>query len=224
MRDAEDHTKDVGSDQSCASPVTTFLLIRHALCDPVGESIAGRSPGVHLNAAGRDQAAALASRLAELPVAAIRSSPMERALETAEPLACVLGLGVIQDQGLNEVDFGDWTGRTLAELDDLPGWRRFNERRSSTRIPGGEILAEVVGRILAALEQMHRSPELTGRLVAVVSHGDVLRSLVAHCIGMDPDAIHRIEIAPASVSILACEEGSWRLLLLNSTGEWPATG
>jgi len=201
--------------------MTTFLLIRHALCDPVGRSIAGRTAGVHLNDAGRRQAAALAGRLGRLPVAAIRSSPLERAIETAEPLAAALNLHVVADGGLNEVDFGEWTGRTLTELDGLPEWRDFNERRSSTRIPGGETIAEVVSRSLATLEQVRRSPGLTGRVVALVSHGDVLRSLVAHCIGMNPDALHRIEIAPASVSILSSEDGSWRLLLLNSTEEWP---
>src|SRR5918993_96401 len=201
--------------------MTTFLLIRHALCDPVGISIAGRISGVHLNEAGRQQATALAGRLGGLPVAAIRSSPLERAMETAQPLAAALGLPVAQDAGLNEVNFGEWTGRTLIELGGLAEWRDFNERRSSARIPGGETMAEVVSRSLATLEQVRRTPELTGRLVALVSHGDVLRSLVAHCIGMNPDAIHRIEIAPASVTILLSEDGNWRLLLLNSTEEWP---
>ena len=201
--------------------MTTFLLIRHALCDPVGKSIAGRTGGIHLNAAGRAQAAALASQLGTLPIAGIRSSPLERALETARPLASLLGLPIAEEEGLNEVDFGDWTGRTLLELDDWPRWREFNERRGSTRIPHGETMEEVVARSLATLDRVQRTPELNGRLIAVVSHGDVLRSLVAHCIGMDPDAIHRIEIAPASVSLLAFEEGNWRLLLLNSTQEWP---
>jgi probable phosphoglycerate mutase len=204
--------------------MTTFLLIRHALCDPVGKSIAGRTPGIHLNAAGRAQAARLALRLGTLPIAAIRSSPLDRALETAQPLAGILGLPVTEDAGLTEMDFGDWTGRTLAELDDSPGWRDFNERRSSIRIPGGETMAEVVSRSLATLGQVQSIPELSGRMVAVVSHGDVLRSLVAHCIGMDPDAIHRLEIEPASVSVLASEDGDWRLLLLNWKEQWsPAT-
>jgi broad specificity phosphatase PhoE len=142
-------------------------------------------------------------------------------METAQPLAAALGLAVVQDPGLNEVDFGEWTGRTVAELDGLPQWRDFNERRGSARIPGGETMAEVISRSLATLEQVRRTRELTGRLVALVSHGDVLRSLVAHCIGMNPNAIHRIEIAPASVSVLLSEDGNWRLLLLNSTEEWP---
>ena len=201
--------------------MTTFLLIRHALCDPVGKSIAGRTPGIHLNDAGRGQAMALARRLSTLPMAAVWSSPLERAVETAQPFAGIRGLPVVQDQRLTEVDFGEWTGRRLTELDGLPRWHEFNERRSSTRIPGGEIMDEVVRRSLGMLEEIHHTPDLTGRLVAVVSHGDVLRSLVAHCIGMDPDAIHRIEIAPASVSILQTEDRTWRLLLLNSTEPWP---
>jgi probable phosphoglycerate mutase len=222
VRDAEDHIQNVVFDRLPRRSVTTFLLIRHALCDPVGKSIAGRTPGIHLNEAGRRQAAALAVRLGGLPVAAIRSSPLERAVETAEPLASALGLPVVQDEGLNEVDFGDWTGRTLTELDVLPAWRDFNERRSSTRIPGGETMAEVIRRSLATLEQLRGTHNLTRQLVAVVSHGDVLRSLVAHCLGMDPNRIHRLEIAPASVSILLSQEDSWRLLLLNSTDGWPA--
>ena len=209
-------------DQLRYHNVTTFLLIRHALCDPVGKSIAGRRAGIHLNEAGRGQALTLAARLSGLPLAAIRSSPLERAMETAKPLASALSLPVVLDKGLNEVDFGDWTGRTLTELDDLPGWRDFNERRSSSRIPGGETMAEVIGRSLATLEEIRQTPGLSGRLIALVSHGDVLRSLIAHCIGMDLNAIHRIEIAPASVSILLSEAGNWRLLLLNSTEGWPA--
>ena len=82
-------------------------------------------------------------------------------------------------------------------------------------------MGEVVSRCLATLDEARRTPALTGRLVAVVSHGDVLRSLIAHCIGLDLDVMHRIELAPASVSILKSEADHWRLLLLNSTEEWP---
>jgi broad specificity phosphatase PhoE len=221
LRDAQDHVLGVGFDPLLQTCVTSFLLIRHALCDPVGKSIAGRTPGIHLNEAGRGQAAALAARLSTLPVAAVWSSPLERAVETAQPLARSLGLSVVRDQRLNEVNFGDWTGRTLIELDGMPGWRDFNERRSWTRIPGGEIMGEVVSRSLGMLNEARRAPDLTGRLVAVVSHGDVLRSLIAHCIGLDLNAMHRIELAPASVSILKSEADNWRLLLLNSTEGWP---
>src|SRR5215212_2773666 len=97
--------------------MTTFLLIRHALCDPVGRSLAGRTSGVHLNAEGGVQAEALARRLGEVAVSAIYSSPLERALETAAPIAADQGVPVIEAPGLLEIDFGDWTGKTLQELD-----------------------------------------------------------------------------------------------------------
>jgi broad specificity phosphatase PhoE len=100
-------------------PVTTFLLIRHALCDPIGRSIAGRRPGVHLNDTGVQQAQSLAERLSGLAVGGLYSSPLERALETARPIGARHGLQVETAAGLNEIDFGDWTGRNLNELDQL---------------------------------------------------------------------------------------------------------
>lgn len=201
--------------------MTTFLLIRHALCDPVGTSIAGRAPGIHLNDTGRRQATALAQRLAALPIAAVFSSPLERAVQTAQPLAGRLGLPVFEEPKLNEVDFGEWTGLTLADLAGMPGWREFNVQRRTARIPGGETMTQVVDRGVATLNQISQSPALSGRVVALVSHGDVLRSLITRCIGVDLDHMHRIEIAPASVSILSGEEPHTRLLLLNSTENWP---
>src|SRR3954469_15033512 len=107
--------------------MTTFLLIRHALCDLVGRSIAGRRPGVHLNEAGKQQALALAERLSRLSLAALYSSPLERAIETAQAIGSRNGLEILPAHGFNEVDFGNWTGRTIAELEPLPDWRRFNE-------------------------------------------------------------------------------------------------
>ena len=201
--------------------MTTFLLIRHALCDPVGKAIAGRAPGVHLNAEGRAQAARLAARLASLSISAIYSSPLERAMETAEPLAHQLGLSVVPAAGLNEVDFGDWTGRTLAELDQLPEWRLFNSSRGSTRIPNGETMDEVLTRATGILEDIRKRAAGAGQLVAAISHGDVLRSVLVHSLGASLDLIQRIEIAPASVSVLAFRGGAPRVLLLNWAGRWP---
>ena len=116
--------------------MTTYLLIRHALCDPVGQTITGRTPGVSLNPAGRQQAETLASRLAGLPIVAVYSSPLERALQTAQPIAERRGLSVQQLEGLNEIDFGEWTGKTLAELKPVSEWQSFNSYRSGSRIPG----------------------------------------------------------------------------------------
>ena len=202
--------------------MTTFLLIRHALCDPVGQSIAGRRPGVHLNEIGRQQAVRLAERLGQLSLAALYSSPLERSIETAQPIGAQQRLEIQPAAGFNEVDFGSWTGKTIAELDQLPGWRRFNEFRSGSRIPGGETMAEVLSRSLGELEKLRDRHAQPGTLVAVVSHGDVLRMLVTHALGMPSDFIHRIELSPASVTVLEIADYAPRLLLLNGTGEWPA--
>jgi probable phosphomutase (TIGR03848 family) len=202
--------------------MTTFLLIRHGLCDAVGQSIAGRSPGVHLNQAGKQQAARLAERLADLALAGLYSSPLERALETAQPIAVRHALQIQTLQGLNEIDFGEWTGRSLADLDQLSGWRTFNSLRSGSRIPGGENMADVLARSLGDIErlvQLHPGPST---LVAVVSHGDVLRALVAHALGISLDLMQRLELSPASISILQVEDQGPRVLLLNSIDGWPS--
>jgi probable phosphoglycerate mutase len=203
------------------SAMTTFLLIRHALCDPVGHSIAGRHPGVHLNSTGMRQARSLAERLAGLPLAALYSSPLERAVETAEPIGEILSLPVQTAEGVNEIDFGEWTGKSLAELDQVPAWRAFNSFRSGTRIPGGENMAEVLGRSLREMDRLRRLHGGSNSLVAVVSHGDVLRVLVAHTLGMAPDLMQRLELSPASVTLVDMDDQGARLLLLNSTGSWP---
>jgi broad specificity phosphatase PhoE len=201
--------------------VTTFLLIRHAMCDPVGKSIAGREPGLHLNETGEQQARNLAEQLRPLCLKALYSSPLERALETARPLAITQGLEIQTAAGLTEVDFGDWTGKSLAELDQLPGWREFNQFRSRSRIPGGESMAEVLTRSLRELERLKQFYPGPGTLVALVSHGDVLRTLMTHALGMPADFIHRLELSPASVTILELEDYGARVLLMNKTEGWP---
>ncbi len=201
--------------------MTTFLLIRHATCDPVGRLIAGRLPGVHLNEAGKQQALKLAERLSPLSIAALYSSPLERASETAQPIAAQNRLEILPAPGFNEVDFGSWTGKTFAELESVPEWRSFNEFRSGTRIPGGENMAEVLSRSLGELEQLRKRHAQPGTLVGIVSHGDVLRMLITHALGMPSDFIHRLELSPASLTVLEVEDYGPRLLLLNETGDWP---
>lgn len=201
--------------------MTTFLLIRHALCDPVGQAIAGRRPGIHLNQAGKTQAEALATRLADLSLAAIYSSPLERALETARAIGGRQRLDVQVAPGLNEIDFGDWTGRRIIELDQMPDWQAFNTFRSGTQIPGGETMLQVLTRAVAEMNRLRNAHPSPGALVAVVSHGDVLRALVAHSLGVPLDLFQRLELGPASVTILDLNSDGPRLLLLNSTEGWP---
>jgi probable phosphomutase (TIGR03848 family) len=202
--------------------VTAFLLIRHAHCDPVGKAIAGRASGVHLNSQGRAEAIGLARRLSSLAIAAVYSSPLERAVETATPVAELHGLEVQSAVGLTEIDFGAWTGKTLAELDQLAEWKAFNSFRSGTRIPGGENMTDVLARALAELERLGRRHAGSGELVAIVSHGDVLRVVVAHYLGISSDLLQRIELSPASITVLSLDRSGPRILQLNSTAEWPA--
>lgn len=199
--------------------MTTFLLIRHATCPPVGRALAGRAPGVHLDEAGRGQAARLAERLAAVPVAALYSSPLERARETAAPLAARLGLPVCDAPGAMEIDFGEWTGRTLDELACDPRWGPFNAFRGGTRIPGGELLIEAQARIVAELERLRaRHPEA---VVAVVSHADVIRAALCHYAGIPLDLMLRIEIACASVSVVEVTPHGARILRLNDGEAMP---
>jgi probable phosphomutase (TIGR03848 family) len=178
--------------------VSTVLLIRHGLCDPVGKRIAGRSPGVHLDSKGQRQARALAGALGRLPIAAVYSSPLDRARETAAPLAGRLGLGLRITSGLEELDYGDWTGRTLESLAGDPVWQRFNRERAATRIPGGETMGEVVARASDSVADMRA--EHPGALVAAVTHGDVIRALLASWAGMPLDHLLLLEISPGSAS------------------------
>ena len=181
--------------------MTTFLLVRHATCDPVGRRLAGREPGIHLNGEGRAQAARPAAWLAPVAVAAVYASPLERARETAEHLAAGRGLPVTTDPAFVELDFGEWTGRAIESLADDPHWQRFNTFRSTTAPPGGESMLLAQTRAVAGLRALaDRHADAT---VVVVSHADVLRAVVCHFAGVPLDLLLRIEIAPASVSTLA---------------------
>jgi probable phosphoglycerate mutase len=200
--------------------VTTFFLIRHAANDSVGRGIAGRSAGVHLNAAGREQAESLARRLAHAGIGHLYCSPLERARETAQPLAEALGVPINVLESLQEVDFGDWTGRSFELLDKEPRWGRFNRIRSITRIPGGELMIETQLRMVTALEELRQAhPE--GR-VAVVSHGDPIRSALIYYAGISIDLMQNIRVDLASVSVLALEEEGACILCLNHSDECPA--
>jgi probable phosphoglycerate mutase len=194
--------------------VSTFYLIRHAENDWVGKRIAGWLPEVHLNEQGRAQAEVLAERLARSGIGAIYSSPLERAVETAAPLARRLGLEVQTSDAIGEVHFGDWTGCDLAALEADPRWRWFNTFRSGARIPGGELMIETQTRFVAELERLRdREP---GGTVAVVSHGDPIKAALAHYAGIQLDLFHRLEISPASVSVVVLEEWGPRLLRINA--------
>jgi probable phosphoglycerate mutase len=175
-----------------------------------------------LNAEGQLQAEELCRRLGDLAISAVYSSPLERALETAAPIAAQQGIPVVEAAGLTEIDFGSWTGKTLQELDRLPEWKDFNIHRSGTRVPGGEGMTDVLARALNEVNRIRAEHDTPEALVTLVSHGDVLRALLAHFLGVPLDLFQRIEISPGSVSVVTVENHGPRVLLLNSTGGWPS--
>ena len=196
--------------------MTTFLLIRHGHTDWIGKAIAGHTPGVGLSDAGKQQAADLPRRLAELPISAIYASPLQRTRETAEPLARGLNLTVEHRKRLIEVDFGEWTGWSMADLDRDPRWHRFNAQRSTTRAPGGDLMLDVQSRMVDELEELR--VRHSGETVAVVSHQDSIKAAIAHYAGIPLDLFHRFEIQPASVSILRLADWGPQIVCVNNTG------
>jgi probable phosphoglycerate mutase len=197
--------------------MTTFLLIRHAAHDAVTHTLVGRQPGVTLSPMGRQQAQQLAARLAALPVTAIYSSPLARAMQTAEPLAMRLQLDIQCSEGFSEIDFGAWAGQRFDALASDPRWERWNSYRSGAPLPDGGLMLQVQARAVAALVELHRLH--SEQTVAIVSHSDVIKAALSHYLGAPLDLLQRIEISPASVSILALHEWGAQVMRLNDTGE-----
>jgi probable phosphoglycerate mutase len=183
------------------------------MTDAIGRFVAGRRPGVHLNGVGRRQAATLAERLADLRIDAVVSSPLERAMETAAPIAAAHRRDVHTLPALTEVDAGEWTGATFDALAGDPLWQRFNGERGTRRAPGGETMVEVQKRALDALLMLgQQHPAAT---VAVVSHGDVIRAALVFALGMPMDCLDRIEVLPARVSVLQIGAEPPKVLQIN---------
>lgn len=193
-----------------------ILLIRHALTDIAGVVLSGRTPGVSLNDEGRKQAQLLAGRLADIPLKAIYSSPLERAIETAVPLTKMFDLSCIVFPDFVEIDFGEWTNHSIDELREDFEFRNFNTFRSSTRIPGGELVTEVQTRVVSGIQKLKDRHH--NQTVAVISHADVIRTTLAYYTGVHPDMMNRLVISPASVSILELYDETARITLLNYTG------
>jgi probable phosphomutase (TIGR03848 family) len=192
---------------------TTFHLIRHGDYSLLGRVLAGRMAGYSLSEKGREQAQLVAQTLAGRPVAAVVASPLERARETAAPIAAMHRLEVEIDPDVTEIDFGDWTGRSFADLHAMPIWRDFNRFRSTVPIPGGETLHAAQARGLAAIARLRSAH--ADRDVVIVSHGDLIKVLVAHFLGIALDLFTRIEIAPGSRSVITLYDGDVRVAGVN---------
>jgi broad specificity phosphatase PhoE len=192
---------------------TTFFLVRHAAHPFIGRVLVGRVGGVSLAEEGREQARHLARRLAAENIAAVQSSPQARARETALPIAAALGVPLEIAAALDEIDVGEWAGREFAELDADPRWAAWNTQRSVAWAPGGETMDDVRNRIVAHLEQLRTTcPE--GK-IALVTHGDVIKSAVLHYLRLSLDDYDRIDIDPASVSTIVIGDWGHKIAALN---------
>jgi probable phosphoglycerate mutase len=191
----------------------TLLLIRHAAHVELGRTLTGRRRDVALSHEGLEQAEIVADLLAVEPLAAVYSSPRERAYYTARSIAEAHELKVGIVDALDEIDFGDWTGVPFNDLEGDPIWNEWNEARETARPPGGESMAEAVARTAAALEGI--AADHPGASVACITHCDIIRGAVAHYLGLPLGNMLRFDIDPASVTRIAL--GSWgaRILTVN---------
>jgi probable phosphoglycerate mutase len=199
--------------------VTTVLFIRHGLTAVTGPILAGWTPGIHLDERGRAQAAALGERLHAVPLAAVVTSPLERCRETAavmlEDRSPVPELH--QDERLGEVRYGSWTGRELKDLRKEPLWRVVQTHPSAATFPDGEGLAAMAARAVEAVHAWNArlGPDAT---YAVVSHGDVIKALVADALGLHLDGFQRIVVDPCSLSVVRYTELRPFVVRVNDTG------
>jgi probable phosphoglycerate mutase len=176
-------------------------LIRHAVTAETGVTLSGRIAGIPLSEEGREMAGRAARALDDVRPSALFTSPIERCRETASILGAGWGLKPTVDRGFIEADYGAWSGRKLASLYRLKAWGRLMGSASRFRFPDGETLEEVQRRAVAATERIAAASRKDATVV-VVSHADVIRALLAHYLGMPLDLIHRLDVRPASLSVV----------------------
>lgn len=200
---------------------TLILYVRHGQTPTTGKVLPGRAAGLHLADKGTAQAAAVAERIAGLAkVDAVYASPLERARETAAPIARARGLKVTIEKGLLECDFGAWTGAELKALAKLPEWTTVQRYPSGFRFPDGESFVEMSARICAtAVKLRDRHP---GGVVVAVSHADPIKAAVADALGTHLDLFQRIVISTCSVTAIAYGPAGPAVLTVNHTGDLAA--
>lgn len=184
----------------------SVVLVRHGRSTAnVAGVLTGRAPGVSLDEVGRSQAAGVAERLAGVPLVAVVSSPLERCRETATIIADGRGREVRLEDGLTECDYGQWQGRPLSELAQEPLWSVVQDRPSAAVFPDGESLTDMQARAVAAVRRLDAAMEAehgAGAVWVAVTHGDVIKSLLADALGLGLDLFQRIVVNPGSVSVV----------------------
>lgn len=179
------------------------------------ERLAGRSIGIALTPRGCEQARNTAEYLTRLPVNRIITSPQQRARETAAILAESLQTPIETHPAFDELDFGEWTGLKFADLADRSDWKTFNSLRSVTKAPGGESLQEAQTRAIRGVLNFHSSSK--GSVFAIVTHADIIRSVIAYFTGAALDLFLRFVVDPASVSIVQIADTTVQIACLNRT-------
>ena len=207
--------------------MATVILVRHGRTTANAAGVlAGRSVGVRLDKPGRDQAARMGERLAVVPLVGVVSSPLERCRQTArfildtQSLDNESGLPVTAiEKGLTECDYGEWQGRALAELAKEELWSVVQSHPSAATFPGGESMAGMQGRSVAAIRRhdaAFESQHGPGAVWVAVSHGDIIKSILADALGMHLDLFQRISVGPASVSIVRYGAGRPSVIATNT--------
>ncbi|TJZ43536.1 MSMEG_4193 family putative phosphomutase [Streptomyces piniterrae] len=205
--------------------MATLILLRH--CRSTANTsgvLAGRTPGVALDGRGAAQAAALPARLAQVPLAAAVTSPLQRCQETLSPLLEARpGLPLFTEDRISECDYGDWSGRKLAELNDEPLMEVVQHHPSAAAFPGGESMRAMQARAVDAVRYWNARIEAEHGAEAVYlmcSHGDIIKSLVADAVGIHLDLFQRISVEPCSVTVIRYTRLRPFLVRLGDTGDF----
>lgn len=208
-----------GTSSKHPTPTSTLvLLIRHGQTPTTGKTLPGRAKGLHLADSGHSQARNVAERLAVLKrLDAIYASPLERARETAAPLAKARSMSVRIDRGLLECEFGEWTGAELKDLMTKPEWATVQRYPSGFRFPGGESFAEMQTRMSSTVQRL--AADHVGGVIACVSHADPIKAVIADALGTHLDLFQRISISTCSVSAIAYGPSGPNVLCVNSVGD-----
>ena len=190
-----------------------FFLVRHAAHELVDRVLCGRMPGVSLGDEGKAQARRVATRLSRERIAAVHTSPLERARETAAPIAERLGLTPEIQEAISEIDVGEWAGRDFASLREDPRWASWNNARGVTRPPGGETMLAVQARMVGHIERVRAARH--DQAVVLVSHSDVIKAALLYFLGMPIDGYRLLDISPASISTLVIGDWGAKVLSIN---------
>jgi broad specificity phosphatase PhoE len=195
-----------------------FILVRHATCEHMDEMLLGRTIDSPLDARGMQQAEAMARVIDSRRELLIVASPRRRAQQTAAAIAAKTGADIVTSHDIDELDFGHWSGRTFVQLAEDPSWRHWNEQRSCASTPAGDRIADVQARVLRHLHRLQDA--FPGRPIAIVSHAEVIRSVVLHWLEAPIDGYHRLAIHPASMTRVTM--GAWGVRIDGINQQAPA--